>query len=138
MKTKSCANRLVIPVITLVVCATGPGLKAQSLEGINENGFPLTVGNRWEYRVGTELNVLSPALAWPSEAILEILATEEALGQQAFHFRTTHRFLLGPDSEKIVTGDTWFSMQEDTLWGIATDVVGGLNPVSAQLLKPVA
>jgi hypothetical protein len=138
VKTATCARRFIIPFVVLLASATAPGLKAQSLEGINENGFPLTVGNRWEYRVGSELNVFSPTLAWPSEAVLEILAVEDILGQQAFHFRTTHRFLLGPDSDQTATGDTWFSMQEDTLWGVASDMVGALDPISAQLHKAIA
>lgn len=134
------AAQIILPVVALLAfgVASGPGLEAQALDELNENGFPLEVGNRWDYRVGTDLNVIEPTLAWPTEAVLEILAREEVLGLQAFHFRTTHRFLVGPDSHQTATGDTWFSMQDDTLWGIASDMIGALDPVSAQLLKPVA
>ena len=114
----------------------GP-LDAQDLSELNEHGFPLAIGNRWNYEVSASRVSVDPddTYAFEAEAVWEIVAREQVLGQEAFRFLTTHRFLSGPDSGSVATAETWFAMQEDTLRALASRDVGGLNPSDAQLFK---
>ena len=76
---------------------------------LNENGFPLAVGNRWNYQVSASRFSINPdeTYAFEAEAIWEIVAREQVLGQEAFRFVTTHRFFSGPDSGSVATAETW-------------------------------
>lgn len=112
---------------------TGPGL-------LNENGFPLTVGNRWEYRLSgsTTSSDQSPDLtqAYGVDVVWEIKAKEIVLGQEAYRFEITHSFTEGPDQGQTSTGETWYAVQEDTLWAVASRSISDLA-VWGQLFKPV-
>ena len=72
---------------------------------LNENGFPLAVGNRWNYQVSASRFSINPdeTCAFEAEAIWEIVAREQVLGQETFRFVTTHRFFSGPDSGFVAT-----------------------------------
>ncbi len=129
----------------LLVLALTWGVHGQSLtDELNQSGFPLAVGNRWEYdaealfRVEVfETQEVVSEDQWRLEVAWEITAREQVLGEEAYRFEITHRTVSGPDSGMVATGNTWFSVRGDTLWGLATRDIGGLLPV-AQLFKPVA
>jgi hypothetical protein len=119
-----------------------PGaLSAQTLAELNQDKFPLAVGNRWEYRATTSWNLDNPetfpGYTSETEVVWEITARETVLGQEAYRFEITHRFLAGPDSGAVRTGQTWFAMSGDTLRSVAAINTGGFEPGTAQLFKPV-
>lgn len=136
--------RLVSAVLGLVALAASA--HAQSLtEQLNRDGFPLAVGNRWEYAAAGahrveffESQEVVSEQQWRVEVVWEIIAREQVLGEDAYRFDVTHRTISGPDSGRAATGQTWFSVRGDTLWGLASRDIGGLNPAAAQLFKPVA
>ena len=102
--------------------------------------FPLSAGNTWKYRVTAERSSqLSSStiehIQWEVDVLWQIKGKESVLGTDAYRMETTHHFLSGPDSGKVVTGRTWFSMKGDTLWAVASQDIGELLPESAQLHK---
>ena len=116
-------------------------LSAQPLAEFNQNGFPLAVGNRWEYRATSTWNPDNredlSRYTTLTDVTWEITAREIVLGQEAYCFEITHRFLAGPDSGAVRTARTWFAMDGDTLRSVASINTGGLEPLMAQLHKPV-
>ena len=116
-------------------------LSAQPLAEFNQNGFPLAVGNRWEYRATSTWNPDNredlPRYTTLTDVAWEIIAREIVLGQEAYRFEITHRFLAGPDSGAVRTAWTWFAMDGDTLRAVASTNTVGLEPLMAQLHKPV-
>lgn len=136
MTTCLCLLLLALPTV-----ARGESLTDQ----LNRNGFPLTVGNRWEYVADAAHTVelvdtqkLVAEIRWRVEVRWEIAAREGVFGEDAYRFDVTHRTASGPDSGLVATGQTWFTMRGDTLWGLASRDIGGLNPAVAQLFKPLA
>ena len=118
-----------------------PHLDAQNLDQLNQDGFPLAVGNRWEYHVtgSVESQVDEPpSYDFETEVTWEIVAREDFLGQDAFRFETTHRFLSGPDSSTVAIAQTWFTFRGDSLLSVASSGdTGILQPTAGQLFKAV-
>lgn len=129
----------------LLLISLTSGVHGQSLsEQLNRDGFPLAVGSRWEYAAVAanrveffETQDVVHEVHWQVDVVWEITAREQVLGDDAYRLEVTHRTVSGPDSGMVATGQTWFSMRGDTLWGLASRDIAGLNPVVAQLFKPV-
>ena len=112
-------------------------LHAQSLDQLNQDGFPLAVGNIWEYHITASFKIDDEFFdVFESEAIWEIVAREEILGQEAFRFEITHRYLSGTDST-VAIAETWFTLRGDSLLSVAARGDLGRVPHSAQLFKVV-
>ncbi|MYI64036.1 MAG: hypothetical protein F4105_20720 [Gemmatimonadetes bacterium] len=96
----------------------------------------MAVGNLWEYHITASFKIDDEFFdAFESEAIWEIVAREEILGQEAFRFEITHRYLSGTDST-VAIAQRWFTMREDRLLAVASR--GDFRvPHSAQLFKVV-
>ena len=123
-------------LIALILLSSNP-LRAQSLDQLNQNGFPLAVGNLWEYHITASFKIDDEFFdAFESEAIWEIVAREEILGQEAFRFEITHRYLSGTDST-VAVAQRWFTMRGDSLLAVASRRDIGHVPHSAGLFKVV-
>ena len=123
-------------LVALILLSSNP-LHAQSLDQLNQNGFPLAVGNLWEYHITASFKIEDePIGGFETEAIWKIVAREEVLGQEAFRFEITHRYLSGSDST-VAIAETWFAMRGDSLLSVASRGDLGRVPHSAQLFKVV-
>jgi hypothetical protein len=137
---------LVCPILAALLLASAPACWGQSLAArLNRDGFPLAVGNRWEYAAlatyaTQSLDPPGPLdqVSWQVEVAWEVVARESVLGEEAYRLDITHRTVSGPDSGQVATGQSWFAMRGDTLFGTASRGTGGLDPVVAQLFKPVS
>ena len=124
-------------LVVLILLSANP-LHAQSLDQLNQNGFPLTVGNLWEYHITASFKIDDEFFdGFESEAIWKIVAREEILGQEAFRFEITHRYLSGTDSSTVAIAETWFTLRGDSLLAVASRGDIGFVPPSAQLFKVV-
>ena len=102
---------------------------------LNQQGFPLAIGNVWKYRgVSIEnesgsLDVIELNIEWKVEA------HEVVFGEPAFRIKTTQS--VGGNSlprPGVYTALTWFSSDPDTLKSVAHE---GVPPFYAgQLAKP--
>lgn len=125
-----------LPLVALILLSSNP-LHSQSLDQLNQNGFPLAVGNLWEYHITASFKIDDEFFdAFESEAIWEIVAREEILGQEAFRFEITHRYLSRTDST-VAVAQSWFTMRGDSLLAVASRSDIGLVPHSAGLFKVV-
>ena len=104
--------KLAIGISGLLLASLGCGDEdmaptSSSLDRLNVQGFPLAVGNNWVYE-------LNGSIAPPDSssdfnytrkvaADWEIVAKDTVLGQEAFHFETTHHFPEGPDEGQVST-----------------------------------
>ncbi len=122
---------------------TGP---AQDCVAQDTVGFPLAVGNLWEYQLtaSSQSRPIEPATLplpsfadWTAKVTWEIVAEDAVLGQHAFHFLTTETFLSGPDSGTVASGESWFAVRGDTLQAVASRGGSSFSPVFVQLWKPV-
>lgn len=108
---------------------TGPAL-------LNEDRFPLAIGNQWVYQAETELRIDGQVIPTSRlKATWEITGREVVLGTEAYQMEVTHLFVSGPDSGRSATAKRWYTMKDDTLRAVAFQG-RGLDQV-AQLHKPV-
>ena len=111
-----------------------------SIESLNQQGFPLAVGNIWKYQA-TYLENTTDTLAVQHLAVQhfsvewEVEAQEEVFGVTAFRIKTTHSISGDyiPESG-VYTSLTWIAGTPDTLKAVASQ---GVPPFSeGQLSKP--
>ncbi len=117
----------------------GPGSVSQEeaieAETLNQNGFPLAIGNTWQYQ-------LTYVESWPDtleaehfDVEWEVEAQEEVFGETAFRVRTLQSIHTIQDTESTgYTSYTWFVSNPDSLKGIASQ--GPLPFAEGQLFKP--
>ncbi|MFC1525612.1 hypothetical protein ACFL6X_02255 [Candidatus Latescibacterota bacterium] len=111
----------------------------EDLSQLNRSGFPLKVGNVWEYDATVSHEDMTEAQSSYSTATaarLEIIAEDQVFDESAYRLRITH---IQHSIGDTIVAHSWFAVRGDSLLGLATaGNIGGLDPLNAQLLKPVA
>ena len=102
--------------------------------------FPLASGNTWKYRVTVEqrLPLSSDRVEhsqWAADVRWQIFGKESVQGVDAYRMETTYRYTGGPERGEVVTGQSWYTMEGDTLWAVASQGIGMLFPETARLHK---
>jgi hypothetical protein len=111
--------------------------KIVGVDNFEKEGFPLAIGNTWNYEAWTE--VTDPIGTIRSEAEVEWLVQEldVVFDEQAYRMQTKFTWTSGPSEGKSTTGWSWFSIRNDTLYAIASENTHSFDPVSAQLFKAI-
>jgi hypothetical protein len=108
-------------------------------EALNTAGFPLGVGNRWEYGVTSQYmrdgdtSVTEGRITWLIDTL------ETVLGEEAYRFEVTHTLLATPQySEFSRIAHIWFTEKDDTLRAITSRDVSNLPFVQVVLRRPAS
>lgn len=128
-------------LLFIALCTTslscGGKDKITGPEKLNKAGFPLAVGNIWNYSAQwtqeepTGTNISDINITWVVDA-LEIVS-----GEKAYRLHMTYRYLSGPYNGELSTEWSWFTQRGDTLWALASEF-DDIVPQLSVLFKPVA
>jgi hypothetical protein len=137
--TTAVVTAAILCALTLSGCDDSPSVAGP--EQLNTAGFPLAVGNWWEYAVtsqvvvdtlgaGTGTTNIEARVTWLVEEL------DSVLGEEAYRLASTFNYLAGPDSGSTRTVYTWFRVKDDTLKAHASGDISGLSLPEAQLHRP--
>jgi len=116
-------------------CGDDGGPNVAGPEALNEHGFPLALGNTWVYEVSSEETDSVGTTSFDAIVTWEVEELDVVFDEPAFRVRTTFGYRSGPREGERVSGLTWYSQRGDTLWALASQDIGGFDPVSVQLSK---
>jgi hypothetical protein len=140
-------------ILTAILCALyGAGCDDTTgiagPETLNTAGFPMTVGNQWEYAV-TKQHIIqtNPAyadIAYNDTTTVEARVTWRIEGidsvfvPAAYRMITATEYLSGPDSGTSMLAHKWFTVEADTLREVAHISQNGHGLPEVLLQRPAS